>query len=121
MQAEICGLLKAGNYITVTCEYTGIHRSTHYDWMIKAKASTRANKYTAYSESIKKAHAFSEARTVALISRVGEKYWQAAAWRWERKYPDRWGRQKLEVQHVGKVEADLSFIEECDREVIKRA
>ena len=121
MQSELVELIKAGNYIEVACPLAGIHKSTYYDWMKKARSSKRANKYTAFSDTIKKAHAFSEARDVALIARAGEKYWQAAAWRLERKYPERWGRQKLEVQHTGKVEADVSYIADTDREVIKRA
>ena len=121
MQSELAELIKAGNYVEVACDLAGIHRSTYYDWMKKARASKRANRYTAFSDTIKKAHAFSEARDVALIARAGEKHWQAAAWRLERKYPDRWGKQKMEIQHSGKVEADVSHIADTDREVIKCA
>ncbi len=121
MQSEIVELLKAGNYIETACAVAGLHKSTFYDWMKIADASTHKNKYTNFSDAVKKAQAWSEARDVAIIARHSEKYWQAAAWRLERKYPDRWGRQKLEIEHTGKIESDVSHINETDREVIKRA
>ena len=121
MQSEIVELLKAGNYIETACAVAGLHKSTFYDWMKIADASTHKNKYTNFSDAVKKAMAWAEARDVAIIARHSEKYWQAAAWRLERKYPERWGRQKLEVQHSGKIDADVSHIADTDREVIKRA
>ena len=121
MQSEIVELLKAGNYIETACAVAGLHKSTFYDWMKIADASTHKNKYTNFSDAVKKAMAWAEARDVAIIARHSEKYWQAAAWRLERKYPDKWGRQKLEIQHSGKIDAEVSHIADTDREVIKRA
>ena len=121
IQSEIVELIKAGNYIETACAVAGLHKSTFYDWMKIADASTNKNKYTNFSDAVKKAMAWAEARDVAIIARHSEKYWQAAAWRLERKYPDKWGRQKLEVQHSGKIDAEVSHIADTDREVIKRA
>ena len=121
MHSEIVELIKVGNYIETACAVAGLHKSTFYDWMKIADASTHKNKYTNFSDAVKKAMAWAEARDVAIIARHSEKYWQAAAWRLERKYPERWGRQKLEVQHSGKIDADVSHIADTDREVIKRA
>jgi len=37
-----------------------------------------------------------------VIQRVAENgVWQAAAWRLERKYPDKWGRRRVEVTGPG--------------------
>ena len=121
MHSEIVELIKVGNYIETACAVAGLHKSTFYDWMKIADASTHKNKYTNFSDAVKKAMAWAEARDVAIIARHSEKYWQASAWRLERKYPERWGRQKLEVQHSGKIDADVSHIVDSDREVIKRA
>ena len=121
MQSEIVELLKAGNYIETACAVAGLHKSTFYDWMKIADASTHKNKYTNFSDAVKKAMAWAEARDVAIIARHSEKYWQAAAWRLERKYPERWGRQKMEIEHTGKIDAEVSHIADSDRVVIKRA
>ncbi len=37
MQSELVELIKAGNYIEVACPLAGIHKSTYYDWMKKAR------------------------------------------------------------------------------------
>ena len=121
IQSEIVELLKAGNYIETACAVAGLHKSTFYDWMKIADASTHKNKYTNFSDAVKKAMAWAEARDVAIIARHSEKYWQAAAWRLERKFPERWGRQKMEIQHSGKIDAEVSHIADSDRVVIKRA
>ena len=39
----------------------------------------------------------------------------------ERKYPDKFGRHRLELEHTGKINADITNIEEIDRVVIKEA
>lgn len=121
MQTEIVELIKAGNYVETACLVAGVSKQSFYQWLKKANASTRTNKYVVFRDAVKKAQAWAEARDVAIIARHSEEYWQAAAWRLERKYPDKWGRQKLEVQHTGKIEADVSHIQESDREVIKQA
>ena len=121
IQSEIVELLKAGNYIDTACGVAGISKKTFYEWMKKANASNRSNRYTVFRNAVKKAQCWSEARDVAIIARHSEESWQASAWRLERKFPDKWGRQKLEVEHSGKIESSVSHIDETDREVIKRA
>ncbi len=121
LQSEMIELIKAGNYVEVACDMVGLYNSTYNEWMRKAESSTRANKYTHFSDTLKKAQAFSEARDVALIARAGEKHWRAAAWRLERRYPERWGRQKLGVKHSGNVDGTVSHIDEIDRRAIKEA
>ena len=100
LEAEIVELIKVGNYVETACGVVGNGgKTTFYEWMKKAKASVRYNKYVRFRNAVEKAQAWSEARDIAIITKASEKYWQAAAWKLERKYPDKFGRHKLELEH----------------------
>ena len=121
LESEIVELIKVGNYVETACAVAGIGKTTFYEWMKKANASVRYNKYVRFRNAVEKAQAWAEARDIAIITKASEKYWQAAAWKLERKFPDKFGRQKLEVEHSGKIDSDVTHIEELDRVVIKEA
>jgi hypothetical protein len=95
VEKEFVGLIKAGNYIETACATVGIGRSTYYDWRKKADESTKPNKYTRFMDEVRKAQAWAEARDVAIINIHAENNWRAAAWKMERKYPNRWGRRRF--------------------------
>jgi len=97
LQAEMIVLLKAGNFVETTCGTVGIDKSTYYDWMKKGKNSNHPkNKYRKFQEAVEQAMAWSEARNVALITKLSEENWRAAAWMLSRKHPDKWGKKKYE-------------------------
>lgn len=114
LQAEIVKIIKTGNYIETACAFVGINKSTFYDWLKRgAREKQRLEKnprakikkseavYVEFSNAIEKALAQAEIRDVAIIGKAAESNWQAAAWRLERKYPERWGR-KDRIEHTGK-------------------
>lgn len=73
--------------------YAGINKTTFYAWLRRGARESRGL-YHAFSEAVEKAHADSETRDVGLIAKAAaDGVWQAAAWRLERKFPDRWGRR----------------------------
>lgn len=85
-----------GNYTKVVCDYLGICESTWYKWLKdgeKAKSGLKME----FFQSIKKAEAEAQIRNVGIIQQSAKENWQAAAWYLERKFPDMWGRRKLEV------------------------
>ncbi len=94
-----------GCYIETACNLVGVSRDTYYGWIERAnKARAKSGKLTKveqslveFSDSIKKTLAKSELRELEHIVVAGESQWQAAAWRLERRYPDRWGRTRHEV------------------------
>ncbi len=52
-------------------------------------------------------------RDVAVIATAAKENWQAAAWRLERKFPERWGRrQKVDAQleHSGQVSGNDTVV-----------
>jgi len=97
LHAEIIILLKAGNFVETTCGTVGINKSTFYDWIKKGKNPNHPkNKYRKFREAVEQAMAWSEARNVALITKLSEENWRAAAWMLSRKHPDKWGKKKYE-------------------------
>jgi len=107
---EIAQYLRAGNYIETTAALVGINRDSIYEWLKRgAKEQERLAKnprarlrkreaiFVEFSDTVKKAQAQSEAMLVGLIGKAAQKNWTAAAWRLERKYPDKWGRTERNV------------------------
>jgi transposase len=94
LQAKICSAIQAGNFIEIAAAYAGIRKATLHNWLRRGARQTQGI-YHAFSEAAEKALADSEARDVALIAKAAaDGQWQAAAWRLERKFPDRWGRRE---------------------------
>jgi transposase len=94
LQAEMIVLFKAGNFVETTCGTVGIDKSTFYDWIKKGKNSNHPkNKYRKFQEAVEQAMAWSEARDVAIITKLSNYDWKASAWRLGRKHPDKWGKK----------------------------
>lgn len=92
LQAEISELLKLGCYIETACAIVGISRSTYYNWINKAKASNRRNKYTLFMDAVGHAQAYDEARLVRNIRLSSDGKWRASAWMLERRFTNNWGK-----------------------------
>ncbi|WP_080840023.1 hypothetical protein [Cohnella massiliensis] len=105
VQQKIVEAIKMGNYIETAAAYAGISKNTLYDWMKRGarekdriagtnrKPKATEAPFVAFSDAIEKAMADAEVRDVLIIANAAKENWQAAAWRLERKYPDRWGRK----------------------------
>ncbi len=61
---------------------------------------TKRAPYLAFSNAVKKAEADAIARAVATIIIAGRKTWQAHAWWLERKWPEDWGTNRLELAQL---------------------
>jgi transposase len=94
IMSKICDALRAGNYRETAAAFAGVRKSTFYEWLRRGARASRGI-YRDLHDAIEKALADSEARDVMLIGKAaGEGDWQAAAWRLERKFPERWGRRE---------------------------
>lgn len=106
VQRAICRGIRMGNYIETAALLAGVSKQTFYTWVKKGHAEREAGrngKYARFLDAVEKAQAEAEALDLAIITKAArEGQWQAAAWRLERKFPDRWGRRKYEVEHTGK-------------------
>jgi len=107
---EVAKYLRAGNYIETTAALVGINRDSIYEWLKRgaaeqerlmknprARLRKREEIFVEFSDTVKKAQAQSEAMLVGLVGKAAEKNWPAAAWRLERKFPDKWGRTERNV------------------------
>jgi transposase len=119
IEQEITKAIRAGNYIETAAAYVGINKTTLYDWMKrgarererleknpKAKIKKSEAPFVEFSNAVKKALAAAEMRDVQIIAKAAESNWQAAAWKLERRAPQRWGRKdrlQAEVEHSGEI------------------
>jgi transposase len=92
----ICEAVKRGNYIETAAALAGVHRATLYEWLKKGR-SEATGIYHDFAEAMELALAESEDTMLVLIGNAAEEQWQAAAWRLERRYPEKYGRRRVEV------------------------
>ncbi|GGA31944.1 hypothetical protein GCM10007416_00600 [Kroppenstedtia guangzhouensis] len=112
LQQKVVDAIRMGNYIETAAAFSGISKDTLYRWLKQGRRAKRG-KYREFSDAVEKALAESEMRDVAVIATAAKENWQAAAWRLERKFPDRWGRrQKVDAQleHSGQVSGNDTVV-----------
>jgi transposase len=93
LQAKIVQAIEAGNYIETAAAYAGVDKVSLYAWMKKGHHEPENGLHREFLNAVQKALAAAEVRDVTLLAAAAEESWQAAAWRLERKFPDRWGRR----------------------------
>ena len=92
VQSAIVAALRAGNYQETAAAYAGISEATFYAWLERGRNEPQSI-YSEFLEAVERAKAAAEVRDIALIDKAAQDgSWQAAAWKLERKYPNRWGR-----------------------------
>lgn len=101
LQATVVSFIRAGAYVETAAVAAGINKTTLYDWLKRGVAQTKGI-YRDFSNALEKAQAEAELLDINRINKAAaDGVWQAAAWRLERKYADRWGR-KDRIEHTGK-------------------
>lgn len=89
--AILAGIRDAGMSLRTACAYAGISDDT---LVRRRKADPKL------AERVEHAREMFKAKMVTLISAAAPKNWNAAAWMLERKYPEEFGRQRLEITGV---------------------
>lgn len=118
---KITRVIKAGNYVETAAALNGVCKKTLYNWFRKGQKGNTL--YSKLVHAVQQAISESEVRDVNVIDKEargrdaeydksGKKIreavtvnWKAAAWRLERKHPERWGRR----EQVKLVEGDVGF------------
>ena len=97
--ARIAEALEQG----ATYEAAAAHAGVHYDTLNEWRAE-----FPAFSVALKKAEAEAELHWLGQIeAAAADGAWQAAAWRLERRYPERWGRRdRVDVAMTVRREAE---------------
>lgn len=139
IQKKIVAAVKQGNYFCTAFTAAGISKATFYRWMQQGEAEEEGI-YRDFRDSIKKAEGESERAAIARIQQAAkgqrvriqkirevalsdgsivplketietiEYSWQADAWYLERKFPDRWGKKRLDVLEALGVLANADWI-----------
>lgn len=109
--------IRSGAYIETAAAFCGISKDTFYRWLRLAESSESTDLLIKLSDAVKKAMAEAELRDLNVIDKAAQEgVWQAAAWRLERKYTDRWGRQtKIQLEHSGPDGKPIEVTERGDR------
>lgn len=98
-QTKITQAIQLGATYEHAAQYAGIAYSTFNDWMKKGEAA-KSGKFVQFLEAVKEAEGKATVGWLAKIEKAAnEGAWQAAAWKLERRYPEIYGRQR--VEHTG--------------------
>lgn len=94
LMASLCNVVQAGNYLETALKFAGVASDTMMQWVELGHMNPNTI-YGTFVRNMNKAMAASEMRDLNFIDRaMQDGNWQAAAWRLERKYPHRWGRNE---------------------------
>src|SRR5215212_2644711 len=94
-EEKILTAIRAGNSVFVAAQRVGIDRSTFHRWMEQGDPKGRKRSdapYRAFRSKVEEARAVAEVRDVTLTAKAAEHDWRAAAWRLERRAPERYGK-----------------------------
>lgn len=99
----IAAPIRQGAYVETAVALAGVSKQSFYRWLREAENEDAYGLVLKLSDAVKKAMAEAEMRDLAVIDRAAQSgEWTAAAWRLERKHPERWGRQaKVQLEHSG--------------------
>lgn len=111
-QEAIIKAIKAGATHETAAMSAGISRTTFYDW--KAKGEAGEEEFTDFSDALKIAEAQGTIKLLERIQIASEdpKLWPAAAWILERRYPEIYGKQRLELtgKNGGPIESTFRVV-----------
>ncbi|MNW47468.1 hypothetical protein D3C74_247980 [compost metagenome] len=96
-RARLMEALRAGNHVETACRFAGMPKRTFYNVLEAARRDDADPWDLEFEADVKKAQADAEVRNITMINKAGAEDWRAAAWFLERAYPERWGRNKREV------------------------
>lgn len=106
LKERLLSLVRKGNYIETACNVAGVHKGTFYDWM--KRGETGEEPYASFREDFFRADGEAEAQVLGVIDSASKEQWQAAAWKAERRWPDRWARrERSQVEVTGKDGGDI--------------
>ena len=93
---RIIDLLRTGMYVETVSAAVGLHKDTLYRWL-KRGARAKTGALREFSDAFQKAVIEQEQRALIGIQLHGKREWTALAWFLERRFPDRWGRRRVEL------------------------
>ncbi|MBW3601072.1 MAG: hypothetical protein KY434_00005 [Actinobacteria bacterium] len=101
----VVSTLRAGAYLVTAAAFASIDESTLHEWLARGRGThgrRRTARFAEFAESVARARAEAEVRSVDLVVRAGVEHGDTASLRWwlERSFPHRWGGRQR-VEHSG--------------------
>lgn len=105
--------IKLGLHYDDCCDYSGISRTTFYDWK-----NRKEKKFLDFLDALKEAESTAKAKLIGDLQK--DRSWQSKAWILERRWPDSWGRkEKLQVDSKSEIDVNINSIAEELRKLPK--
>src|SRR5262245_51006007 len=98
LQEHVCRLVAAGVPKETAARASGLAPSSLRAWPAKGRKGRVV--YVAFLAALKKAEAEAEAAAFAVVRTAAPTCWQAAAWVLERRWPQRYGRDRREIAEL---------------------
>jgi hypothetical protein len=89
LASDLVGLVRRGNFLQVACRACGVSPTMLHKWLKKGHNGEQP--YRDLAEKLSAAQAEAEIELVDTLNAAASRDWKAAAWKLERKYPDRYG------------------------------
>jgi transposase len=123
LQDRIVNAIRAGNYMETAALANGVSKVIIYNWLKRGSRAERGEPENEYDKdyidffnAVQKALGESEQIALAQIVRAAnEGQWQAAAWRLERRFPDKWGRHSNVNLNVAGSLANVKLTDEDEQ------
>lgn len=89
--------IELGATYELACKYAGITYQTLLNWRTRG-ASAKSGKYKTFVSELEEAEGRATVRWLNVIEQAAEDgTWVAAAWKLERRYPNEYGRKRLDI------------------------
>lgn len=96
--------IRIGSSYKDACAFAGVSYRAFAEWMNKGRRDIENNKKSPYAQLVQDIEKARSDAYVNALSKIVEAYengtWQAAAWFLERKYPEQFGKSRVEVSGV---------------------
>lgn len=99
VQRKIVQAISVGATYKLAAQYGGVTYNTFLNWMAKGETS-KSGQLFEFFNAVKEAEGVAGVKWLAVIDKASTNgQWQAAAWKLERRYPEDYGRTR--VEHTG--------------------
>lgn len=122
VHGKIVTAMRAGNFFVAACRYAGISESTGHKWMAWGLGKDYGEGaplpedwavYAKFREAVKAAEGAAEVELVAQIRSKVPDVPSVGLEVLSRRHPQRWGRNRVEVEHSGTVDLEASKVVEA--------
>ncbi len=107
----ITNVIAKGGSDKAAYEAVGIGETTFYAWLKKGEVARRSDSvYREFWEGLTRARSLHQMYHLGTINAAADKGdWRASAWILERRYPDVYGKQHLEIKGQHQVESEITI------------